>query len=84
MHLLQKLLYYLILVVLSCMVEDYGDFRIALIVSIVAVEIVLYRLQRTHPRLGRPWMAPLFALVLAVALLLLTSTIKLIIERLEQ
>lgn len=79
-NLLQKFLCYLGLVVLSCGVEDSGEFRTALIVSIIAAEAAVYRLQRTRPRLGRAWVAPLFAFLLTIVLLLVASTGGLVIE----
>jgi len=76
----QKALLYLVLVVISCMVEDFGQFRIALIVSIIIAELTLYFVQGTRPNLGRPWVGPLFAFLLTNLLLLLGGIFSLISE----
>lgn len=83
MKLVQKLLYYLGLVIISCMVEDLGQFRIALIVSIIIVEPSLHFLQKSRPKFGRPWVGPLLAFLLTNLLLLLGGIFLLISEWLE-
>jgi hypothetical protein len=81
--LVQKFLCYLGIVIVSCMVEDLGQFRIALLISIIVSEVALHYLQKTRPKLGRPWVAPVLAFILTNLLLLIGGIWSLINEWLE-
>ena len=70
-YLVNKAVCYVGLLVLSCMVEDSGEFQAALMCAVIITELALLWLVSEFPWLARPWAGPVVAFVVINVILLI-------------